>query len=469
METNETLVAKQNPTKSYILPYTHTDGKAAINLYNKTGQTAQEWQELLVYDMLAKNEDGLYTHTKFGYSLPRRNGKNEVIAMRELWALEQGEHVLHTAHRTATSHMAWERIKRLMELLGYTYPEDYKTISTLGMESVRLKKNGGQIDFRTRSTKGALGEGFDLLIIDEAQEYTDDQRSALQYVVSDSMNPQTVMLGTPPTPYSSGTVFTKYRRDTLNGETLNGGWAEWSVPKKTDPMDRAAWYDTNPSLGVILTERKIMDEITTDTDDFNIQRLGLWISYNLKSAISRVEWDALKIDGAPRLTGPLHVGIKYGHDGANVCVAIAAKMDDNRVFIECVDCQDVRSGNAWILAFLKEARPASVYVDGAAGDQLSQEMRRERLRPPVLMSVKDVTAASNMFSQAIFARTIAHAGQPALVQAATNCERRPIGSAGGFGFRAIKDPVEIALLESAINAFYACCEYRAKNKQLVRY
>ena len=52
---------------------------------------------------------------------------------------------------------------------------------------------------------------------DEAQEYQDDQESALKYVVTDSHNPQTILCGTPPTPVSSGTVFTKYRKDTLAG------------------------------------------------------------------------------------------------------------------------------------------------------------------------------------------------------------------------------------------------------------
>ncbi|NLY87361.1 MAG: hypothetical protein GX083_02280 [Clostridiales bacterium] len=36
-----------------------------------------------------------------------------------------------------------------------------------------------ELEFRTRSSKGGLGEGFDLLVIDEAQEYTDDQESAI--------------------------------------------------------------------------------------------------------------------------------------------------------------------------------------------------------------------------------------------------------------------------------------------------
>ena len=36
---------RQTPTKSVTLPYTETHGQEAINLYNSTGRTAQEWQQ----------------------------------------------------------------------------------------------------------------------------------------------------------------------------------------------------------------------------------------------------------------------------------------------------------------------------------------------------------------------------------------------------------------------------------------
>ena len=461
--------ARQTPTTSVILPYKETHGKDAIELYNATGRTAQEWQELLLYDILAVRDDGLFTHTKFGYSLPRRNGKNEIVAMRELWALEQGEQVLHTAHRVSTSHMAWERMKKLLENSGYTEPEDYKTTSTLGMESIRLKKTGGKIDFRTRSSRGGLGEGFDLLIIDEAQEYTDDQQTALKYVVTDSLNPQTLFCGTPPTPISSGTVFTKLRKAALSGETENTGWAEWGVEKKTDPRDKDAWYMCNPSLGTIFTERSVADEIGEDIDDFNIQRLGLWLKYNLKSAISKAEWEELKAEKMPTLTGKLFVGIKYGHDGTNVCLSIAAKTTDGLIFVETIDCKEIRAGNAWILQFIKHADVASVTVDGAQGNILAQDMRREHLGAPVLMTTKEVCIANGKFEQALYKKTITHMGQPALTQSVSNCEKRLIGSAGGFGYKSLKDSIEVALMESAIIAFWACSESKVKAKQRVSY
>lgn len=461
--------ARQTPTTSVILPYEDSDGKGAIDLYNRTGRTAQEWQELLIYDMLAIRDDGLFVHTKFGYSLPRRNGKNEVVAIRELWALFQGEQVLHTAHRTSTSHMAWERMKMLLERLGKTEPEDYKTTSTLGMESIRLKETGGKIDFRTRSSRGGLGEGFDLLIIDEAQEYTDDQQSALKYVVTDSLNPQTVFCGTPPTPVSSGTVFTKMRKAALSGETENTGWAEWGVEKKTDPRDKDAWYEVNPSLGTVFTERSVADEIGEDVDDFNIQRLGLWLKYNLKSAISKAEWEELKADTMPTLKGKLYVGIKYGHDGTNVCLSIAAKTDDDLIFVECIDCREIRAGNGWILDFLKSADVASVTVDGAQGAILAQEMKRNHLGVPVLMTAKEVCIANGKFEQALYKKTITHMNQPALTQSISNCEKRLIGSAGGFGYKSLRESIEIGLMESMIIAYWACSESKVKAKQRVSY
>src|SRR5699024_4892345 len=103
---------------------------------------------------------------------------------------------------------------------------DFLKIKATGRECIEFYV-GGRIDFRTRSSTGGLGESSDLLVIDEAQEYTDDQRSALMYTVAASPNPQTICTGTPPTPISSGTVFTKLRENALYGASEDTGWAEW--------------------------------------------------------------------------------------------------------------------------------------------------------------------------------------------------------------------------------------------------
>ena len=477
----EPRLGRQTPTQSVILPYYETKGSEAIELYNESGRIAQEWQELLLSDILSVNEEGLWVHTKFGYSVSRRNGKNEIVAIREVYGLVTGERILHTAHRTTTSSSASKRLADILNGIGYTeiarpkkgekYEKAYTYSKQFGLEKiVLLDEGGGSCDFRTRSSKGGLGEGFDLLIIDEAQEYTDDQESALKYVVSDSPNPQTIFCGTPPTTVSSGTVFLKLRNKTLSGGSINTGWAEWSVDKHTDPHDREAWYETNPSLGTILTERKIADEITGDDVDFNIQRLGLWLKYNQKSAISKNEWLQMKADVVPELKGKIFVGIKYGHDGKHVSLSVAVKTKKGKIFIETLDCRDVKAGNIWIIDFLKNVSADKVIVDGASGQQLlAADMKEYKLKSPMLPKVSDIIVANAAFEQGIFQQNIVHMGQPSVVQAVSNCEKRAIGTNGGFGYKSQKEGIEIAILDSIVLAYWACSTSKEKRIQKVSY
>lgn len=395
-------IGRQKPTKSKILPFKKTLSNEAIELYQKSKRTAYEWQKNLLDAILAVNDEGLWVHMKFGFSVPRQNGKNEVVAMRELAGLEKGERILHTAHRTTTSGTAFNRLLSIMEDCGYEEGEHYTKIKAIGRESI-VMIDGGKIDFRTRTSTGGLGESFDLLVIDEAQEYTDDQESALKYTIAASPNPQTILIGTPPTPISSGTVFTNLRNATLEGNNEDVGWAEWSVEEESDVRDVDLWYQANPSLGLRLTERTIRSEVGDDDLDFNIQRLGLWIKYNQKSVISQNEWEELKIDKLPKLKGKLFVGIKYGHDGTNVAMSIAVKTVDGDIFVESIDCQSIRQGNAWIIAFLKQADIQEIVIDGASGQNiLASEMKDARIKKPILPTVKEIIVANSTFEQGLF-------------------------------------------------------------------
>ena len=458
-------VGNQIPTTSVILPYDKSYGDEAVQLYNMSANICQEWQALMLNDIMAVNDEGLWVHTKFGYSVPRRNGKTEILTQREIWGLFNGEHILHTAHLTDTAHIAWERLKARLEAIGVTI----RTYKGYGREKIELPETGGVIDFRTRTSSGALGSGYDLLIIDEAQEYTKAQQTALNYVVSSSKNPQTIMCGTPPTAVSTGDVFRDFRDKTLQGETINAGWAEWSVDHKTDVKDKEAWYQTSPSLGTILTERIVQDEINGDDLDFNIQRLGLWIRYNQQSAISAPDWDELKVETLPKFKRPLCAGVKFGRDGQNVCLSIAVKTDDGRIFVEGIDCRDQREGNSWIINFLIKCKVQSILVDGASGLETFKKECKEQKLKITAATVKEVVQSSSDFETAIKNKLICHNGQPAMRQSVTNCQHRAIGSGGGYGYKTLDDDVEVALMESLVLATYACANAKEAKKQRVSY
>jgi len=462
-------IGKQTPTKSKILPFTETLAYEAIELYQESKREAYEWQKNLLNAILAFNDENLWVHMKFGFSVPRQNGKNEVVAMREFKGLKKGEKILHTAHRTTTSGTAFNRLLSIMEDSGLEEGEHYTKIKAIGRESIILI-DGGKIDFRTRTSTGGLGESFDLLVIDEAQEYTDDQESALKYTIAASPNPQTVLIGTPPTPISSGTVFTRLRNSALEGALEDTGWAEWSVEEQSDVRDVDLWYQTNPSLGIRLTERTIRSEVGDDEIDFNVQRLGLWIKYNQKSVISPNEWEELKVDRLPKLQGKLFVGIKYGHDGTNVALSIAVKTKDGDIFVESIDCQSVRQGNVWIIAFLKQADVQEVIIDGASGQSiLANEIKDAGLKKPLLPTVREIIVANSTFEQGLFQQNIKHKGQPSLSQVITNCDKRNIGTSGGFGYRSQIEENDISLMDSMILAHWSCHEAKPVKKQKISY
>lgn len=462
-------IGEQTPTRSLILPFDESLGDEAVDLYEKSGRDAFDWQRFIVNAILAKNKEGLWTHMNFGYAVPRQNGKNEIVAIRELLGLQKKERILHTAHRTTTSAAAFNRLLAIMEESGLEEKTDFKSIKATGRETIELI-GGGRVDFRTRTSTGGLGESFDLLVIDEAQEYTDDQRSALMYTIAASPNPQTILTGTPPTPISSGTVFTRLRENALFGVSEDTGWAEWSVDKQSDVRDKDLWYQANPSLGLRVSERNIQAEVGDDDIDFNIQRLGLWIQYNQKSAISENEWKELHVEELPKFKGKLFAGIKFGHDGANIALSIAVKTEDDKVFVETIDCQSIRNGHGWLIHFLRNADINKVVIDGANGQgMLSDAMKQVKLKRPILPTVKEIILANAMFEQALYQQTIEHRNQPSLFQVVTNCDKRNIGTSGGFGYRSQVEENDIVLMESMILAHWACAETKEVKRQKIRY
>ena len=58
---------------------------------------------------------------------------------------------------------------------------------------------------------------------------------------------------------------------------------------------------------------------------------------------------------------------------------------------------------------------------------------------------------------------------PSLAQAVGNCEKRAIGSNGGFGYKALKEAIEISLLDAVAIAHWLCREAKEVRPQRVSY
>lgn len=111
-----------------------------------------------------------------------------------------------------------------------------------------------------------------------------------------------------------------------------------------------------------------------------------------------------------------------------------------------------------------------VIIDGASGQSiLAETMKQAKLKAPILPTVKEIIVANSTFEQSLFQQTIVHKGQPSLHQVVTNCEKRNIGTSGGFGYRSQIEEHDIALMDSMILAHWACAEAKEPKVQKIRY
>ena len=478
-------VDNQNPsfTNVTLTRKTKTLGTKAVRLYAQTGQSLMIWQQRQVKCIMETNSKGQWKHMNYCICVSRRNGKGEILAAREMYGLIYlKEKICHTAHRTTTSHDAFNRLYALLKKAGYQeYSRKNKTMGErsffaskqYGLERIEVT-GGGVIEFRTRTNNGGLGEGFDLLVIDEAQEYTSKQESSLLYTVSASKNPQTIMVGTPPTVVSQGDVFVRIRGKVLEGRAPETGWAEWSTPEliEGDKLnDPEIWRRYNPSYGKLLNERKVRNELTGDVLDFNIQRLGFWCSFNQTSEISEADWNALKVEEFPKLKEKRFLGIKYGKDGVNVALSVASRTEDGHIFVETIDCVSIRAGNGWLFEYMYNPKVDKIAIDGASGQQLLSDQMKEHgiNKPPILPKVGEIISANAMFEQALYGGDIVHRGQESLKNVVTNCSKRLIGSQGGFGYKSLVDTQDIAIMDSMILAFWLCATTKEVTPQSIDY
>ena len=276
-------------------------------------------------------------------------------------------------------------------------------------------------------------------------------------------------LSPPPTVVSSGDVFQKLRQSILTRKEEDAGWAEWSVPKLSDHTDVDLWYETNPSLGYILTERTVRSELGDDAVDCNIQRLGLWLAYSQKSAISEKEWQSFQ----PRLSAPVRVfyGVKYAQRSGNVSLACAVRTAEGQILVEAIDCRSVRDGSTWIISYLRSPAAEKVVIDGAAGAPiLIEDMKNANvLCKPVQPKVTEVITANALFETNLFEGHICHMGQPSLTQIVANSKHRAIGTGGGFGYQSILDGADVSLLEAVTLAHWACASAKEREEQIIIY
>lgn len=425
----------------------YSDGDDAAEFSAAYGLPPDPWQRTVLSAWLTRSPFDKFVCTSCGLSVPRQNGKNALLEMRELYGLcAIGEKILHTAHRVDTARKAFLRLVTFFE--NPAYPELKEMVvsirKTNGQESITLC-NGGSIEFSSRVNGGSRGSTYDVVVFDEAQELTDDQMEAIMSTMAAAPlgNRQLIFTGTPPSPVSPGTVFRNQRAQALNGKNKRIAWHEWSVEEIGDIADRTRWYATNPALGIRLDEEFTETEYNTLTPDgFARERLGWWSDESGANAVLRKsDWMACAIESAlpPHDKDKIAYGVKFTPDGNSVALSVAVKNPERKTLVECIEFKLIVNGINWLADWLMQRKVtcAVCVIDGKSHTAALKQKLEEGGFPQkaiILANSNDVCAAASMLQNAVGQQEIEHVSPTDLDKSAIAAQKRAIGSNGGWGF-----------------------------------
>ena len=446
-----------------------------IGLMEHYGHTPLPWQKAILRRWFATDDEGKWANQTAGLIVPRQNGKSWDARARILGGMIfLGEHLIYTAHQTTTV----DEIKRLTLRFFYDAEPEIRDLLTAEFDKepksydyIELR-NGGRCVFKTRTRSSGLGFTSDTLIRDEDQETSDAQEEALLPTISAGplQNPQVIMMGTPPTSGSTGTVFLRARRNVLQGKS-DICWQEWSVEDITDNHDIDAWYATNPSLGHLITEKAVLAESNTmSQDSFNKMRLGWVPGVDAKRVFTDEEWNELAIQSVKLPENPeLVYSVKFAPDRSAVTLAVGVVMGD-KIHIEVVDRKRMNDGIAWLVRWLLDRwrNCNKIIIDGAAGQGLLvEELTRsdKRISKRILTpNVKEAGSAYASFYQAIHDKTLTHYNQPLLNSAIRTAKRRDIGKDGMFGYAPLNPNIQMDPVDAVAFAYYGSARFKGTRK-----
>ncbi len=433
-------MGSQEPSARIAPRYKTSDGPDAEALLAVVGLILDPWQSGVLCDWMGRDAAGRWAASSCGGSVPRQNGKTLVLQGRATAGMVLlNENVVYTSHLQKTSTETFSEMRDIFEHPKLKpYVKDIR--NALGREEIILK-SGARIKFLARTRNGGRGQHGDLLIFDEAQELDETAQESFLPAISASRNPQTIYIGTPPSPDVTGTVFRNFRERALQKSSRRIAWFEYSVQEIGDVKDPKRWAKTNPALG----RRMLLSTIEGEAeqlapDSFARERLGWWSPKPTEHAeyiLTEDAWDRCVSD-EQKPDGKTAYGVKFAADGSAVCLCGAVLPKDGPARISLIELQPGGRGIAWLADWLnaRYGKASCVVIDGRGGADVLVDRIRDvwRVKTAVVRpSARDVVAAAGLLINTINEGGLTwYRQQQALRESAVTATKRPIG--GGFGF-----------------------------------
>lgn len=444
------------------------DADDAIYLATSYNLAPDAWQADILQAWFARRRDGKYCYGRCGLAVPRQNGKNGAIEIRELYGmLILGEAFLHTAHEVKTARKAFKRLKYFFGEKandpGALFPELNARVrevrNTNGQEAIflhdvcgtcsaivpqcqcgqRVIRRGGSIEFVARSKGSGRGFTVDVLVLDEAQHLTEEELEAIRPAISSAPlgNSQVIYTGTPPNRDKGaemGEAFTRIRSKAGTDKRLC--WIEYGAPDGPLPDldNKDLLYAANPALELVhangafgLSLDVVRDErADLSPDGYARERLGWWGDPKTKhhSVISIQRWAGLKMsDAPPPARAVVVLDVSPNLEWAAIGVATTGPNGKTLVLAHH------SPGTSWPVAKLLTLRRRIEIVEVALTPN-AQIFKAKLTKYGIehhLLTNTEIGRGCTAFQEMVRAGTVGHLGQAELDAAVRNARTKFVG------------------------------------------
>lgn len=423
-------------------PFASSAAVEALELVAMAGMELDPWQRLVLTQSLGERKNGKWAAFEVGVVCPRQNGKNEILAGRQLTGLFLLEEKLqvHSAHQFDTS---LEAFRRLLTLIEETpdFDRRVKRVSrSHGEEGIELK-GGQRIRFRTRTKGGGRGFSSDALYLDEAMILQESAHGTLLPTLSARWNPQVFYTASAVDQWihEHGVVLARLRERALEGDDPALAYFEWSAegdaPEEVDSEDREVWEVANPGLGIRISSEHVESERRSmDPRTFAVERLGVgdWPRTDGlgTQVIAEEIWEDC-VDRNSVVEDPVCFAIDVAPDRSSAAIAVAGQREDELSHVEIIEH---RRGTGWLVTRLHELverhQASAVIGDGVGPAAGLVEQLEERLTAEVIsVNAKEYGRACGLFFDACDQRSLRHLGTDELGAAVRGAAQRPLGDA----------------------------------------
>jgi hypothetical protein len=423
-------------------------------------------QQLVVADVLnATGEDGLALTSTVVICIPRRASKTTSI-----WATILGRCASREEYQVAFTAQSGTKardrfMKDLVAPLERRFAKGdggFRINRSKGGEHIQFD-NGSRIDVLPPIPDNFRGDGYDVVVIDEAQtqgpEETAELKAAILPTFDTRPGAQLIIAGTAGK-HRSGMLWQSLE-DGRHGRASTGivEYAAGDTLTEEEQADPEVWMRSHPGIGTLTTVEAVArnhEAMKSKPDTFAAEYLGVWPIGGGGRFLSVDKWTASAIAGELPVP-PAHFAFGFATHPDQLSAAIVAAWRDGagNAHLLLIDHQpNVRWLVPRVIALGKKYPKAKFAHDTfgvvvAEVESLQRAKPRPRLAP---QSMQDVKTSAAVIVKELNDGHLRHYGQEEMDAAARLAVKRKIGNGWGLGRGMSED--DITPLEAASYALH---------------